>query len=540
MKLLELAKKNLQEFISVREALELISTTQKTPLSYVATFLISQGFETNVSTYNADKYYVIHSDDDWNWGKFQYTDSILSALAENDKYKENFVFDETDIPENLKDTYWKRSELYTLDVIKNLSLDYYFRAEDIKNIVANRSLNLEDFESKDIFSDHDVKKLLKIGITSYIPDEVKKLSIIDEFVTSILNFFDFNFDGGFEIKKDDLKQFLSDHKIIIKGFNDFLPKRLQLNNKNIWEANYLNLQLNDFPDSATIDTDPSFYEFSDLPFEPEQQFLKEKEVPLLYLNDTLTRIEASCIISGDNPAEIIEIQDNSMLLASYKQFINAKSLVESAINLCTLTEYSDIGIATHEFKTFLASKKILINGFNDSLEEKDYLEELTEQIQRQLIYISQIENEVGFYHGVSYQNLNDENFDKLLEAQCDESVKLKAEKGILEQKNLFLEQKLEKSKLEIERLNTFIKGSSQAGNEIVHNLHSITPEQEIPNVRQRNNVLKIISILSEMAGLPPEPFTAFNMMDAHATQNSKEIPSKHTIADWLKRAKDSN
>ena len=199
-----------------------------------------------------------------------------------------------------------------------------------------------------------------------------------------------------------------------------------------------------------------------------------------------------------------------------------------------------MGIATHEFKTFLASKKIFIDSFNDSLDKKDCIEELTEQIQRQLIYISQVENEVGFYHGISYQNLNDENFDKLLDAQCDESVELKAEKGALEQRNLFLKQKLEKSQLEIEKLNALLEGYPQPNDMVVKNQDNISPEQEIPNSRQRNNVLKILSILSQMAELPHEPFTAFNMLEAFAIQKNKDIPSKHTVADWLKKARDSN
>lgn len=538
MKLLELAKKNLQEFISVREALELISTTQKTPLSYVATFLISQGFETNVSTYNADKYYVIHSDDDWNWGKFQYTDSILSALADNDKYKEIYVFDESDIPENLKDTYWKRSELYNLNLIKNLSLDYYFRAEDIKNIVGNRSLTLDELESNDSFSDDEVRKLLKRGIPSYLPSSLEKFSQIDDFVKSIIDFFECDFDKGLIIQKDELKELLFKLQIIIKGFNDNLSKSSQQGVSNIWDDNYLSILLSDTFDKENSHDDLSIFELPNL--QPEPQLVHTKEVPLLYLNDTLTVIEASCIISGDNPAEILEIQDNPTLLASYKKFRNAKSLIESAFNLRTLIEYTNMGIATHEFKTFLASKKIFIDSFNDSLDKKDCIEELTEQIQRQLIYISQVENEVGFYHGISYQNLNDENFDKLLDAQCDESVELKAEKGALEQRNLFLKQKLEKSQLEIEKLNALLEGYPQPNDMVVKNQDNISPEQEIPNSRQRNNVLKILSILSQMAELPHEPFTAFNMLEAFAIQKNKDIPSKHTVADWLKKARDSN
>ena len=188
----------------------------------------------------------------------------------------------------------------------------------------------------------------------------------------------------------------------------------------------------------------------------------------------------------------------------------------------------------------MKSRKIIIDGFNNNLDGKDCLEELTEQIQRKLVYISQIENEIGFYQNLSHHPLSDADFDKLLEAKNGEEFRLKSDKGILEQKVLLLEKKLESSQAEIDKLNTILSKYTQSSDELIQSLDSITPEQEIPHPRKRNNVLRIISILYEMAGLPPEPFTAFNMMEAHATQNSKEIPKKDTTTDWLKKARDSN
>lgn len=540
MKLLDLAKKNLQEYISVREVLELIAITQQTPISYVAVFLISQNFDANISTYDVDRFFIVNSNDDFNWGVFPYTNSILSNLADNEIYKDAFTFSGNDLPENLENTYWKRKELYNLELIKNLSLDFYFRVQDIKIIAQHTSFDSKEFESKELFSDSDVKKLLKNGISSYMPGSAEKYNLIDDFVLSSLGFFECNFDNGFEIKRDDLEKLFFDNQIIIKGFNDFPPKSHQSNNKNIWDANYLNLQLNDYPDSAIIDIDLSFYEPGNLDSESEQTHTETKEIPLFYLNDTLTVIEASCIISGDNPAEIIAIQDNQTLLASYERFINAKSLVDSAIKLRTLTKYTDIDILTYEFKTFLKSRKIVIDGFNNNLDVKDCLEDLTEQIQRQSVYISQIENEIGFYQSFSHRSLSDADFDKLLEAENGEAFRLRGDKGVLEQKVLVLEKKLESSQAEIEKLNTILSKYTQSSDELIQSLDSITPEQEIPHPRKRNNVLRIISILYEMAGLPPEPFTAFNMMEAHATQNSKEIPKKDTTTDWLKKARDSN
>jgi TolA-binding protein len=60
----------------------------------------------------------------------------------------------------------------------------------------------------------------------------------------------------------------------------------------------------------------------------------------------------------------------------------------------------------------------------------------------------------------------------------------------------------------------------------------LTPEQEIPHSRQRGNVRKIIAVLVDMARLPSEPYTAFNMLDAHAQANGMELPSKDTTTKW--------
>lgn len=377
MKLLELAKKNLQEFISVRETLELISTTQQTPLSYVATFLISQSFETNISTYDADKYYVIHSNDNWNWGQFEYTSSILSTLAENDKYKESFVFDGTDIPENLKDTYWKRSELYNLNLIKDLSLGCYFRAEDIKNIVGNRSLNLDEFESNDNFSDDEVRKLLKSGIPSYFPSSVEKFSQIDDFVKSIIDFFECDFNKGLIIQKDELKELLFKLEIIIKGFNDFLPKSYQSNNKNIWDANYLNLQLNESLDLATIDIDFSFHELADFPFESEQNLYKEQlslqlplHIKILAMNDYFSIVESACFISFDEPEKIqayIDSGDFTYDAWRYGEHIQAVKVIENGIRANNLDIEKDGMIPRASLQQFLFERNHVITDFNDNL-----------------------------------------------------------------------------------------------------------------------------------------------------------------------------
>lgn len=528
MKLIELAKKNLQEYISVKETLELISSTQQTPLSYVATFLISQSFEKDIPTYDADKYYSIHSNDDWNWGMFQYTNSILSNLADNEIYKDVFTFSGNDLPENLENTYWKRKELYNLELIKNLSLDFYFRVQDVKIIAQHTSFDSNEFESKELFSDSDVKKLLKNGISSYMPGSAEKYNFIDDFVLSSLGFFECNFDNGFEIKRDDLKKIFFDNQIIIKGFNDFLPKSSQ-SNSNIWDAHYLNILKNDVPDLMEIDSD--IYLSESINFGDQPTCQEVKKYPLFFKNDVFTVQEAACLISNYESHDIYDKSRQVAWLNKNPKYVEAENFIYSALRggLFEEIEPEFYIVKSEILKNFLSSKEIFIDGFNQGLTTQKYTEFCKPLIQKA---------------EPSTEHLNAEIL-RLSQIITEKDIEIKKLKQDVEKEksssfNSWLDQaKAEKEANELqERIKKLEEGQVAEGTK--ENYSDITPEQEIPNARQRNNVLKIISILSEMADLPPEPFTAFNMMDAHATQNGKEIPSKHTIADWLKRAKDSN
>lgn len=386
LKLLDLAKKNLREFISIREALEVLSTTQQTPLSYVAAFLISQSFETNISTYNADKYYVIHSNDDWNWGKFEYTYSILTKLADDEEYKHALIFDENNIPEDVTNTYWKRSELYNLDLIKNLSIDSYFRAEDIKNIVGNRTLNLENFESNDYFSDDDVKQILKTGIPSYLTFNLEKLSLIDNYVSSILVFFDCSYDKGFTIKKDELKRLFINHKIIIKGFNDNLSQSNPLESSNIWDAHYLNILKDDAPDLEVQDYelfDDSFTNYLDesepscIQDENNKQQLANQfplHIKILAMNDFFTVVESACFISLDEPEKMQTHIDSGDLVYNawnYGEHIQAVKIIENGIRANKLDIEADGMIPRESLQRFLCGRNHVITGFNDNLSKLD-------------------------------------------------------------------------------------------------------------------------------------------------------------------------
>jgi hypothetical protein len=533
LKLLDLAKKNLREFTSTREVLEVLATTQQTPLSYVAAFLISQSFETNIPTYNADKYYVIHSNDDWNWGKFEYTYSILSKLADDEKYKHALIFDENDIPEDFTNTYWKRSELYNLDLIKDLSIDSYFRAEDIKNIIGNRSLNLGNFESNDYFSDNDVKQILKNGIPSYLPHNMEKLALIDDYVTSILVFFDRDFDNRFSIQKDELKQLFFNQQIIIKGFNDDLSKSNPSENSNIWDAQYLNILKDDVPDlkidgyELFEDSITNYLNESELIKDLKENTSKqiENQIPLhikiLAMNDYFTVIESACFISFDEPEKIqayVDSGDFTYDAWRYGEHIQAVKVIENGIRANNLDIEDDGMIPRVSLQRFLYERNHVISGFNDN--------------QSLLILPRYGDPSIGYASPESYQKERAQLLKELKQLESElEQEKLQSSLLILDNQS---------SLSETNQLKARITELEAAQPKPIDSDVQLSPEQEIPNSRQRNNILRIISILSQMADLPPEPFSAFNVLEAYADQNNKEIPSKHTVADWLKKARDSN
>jgi hypothetical protein len=490
LKLLELAKKNLQEFIGVREALELISNTQQTPLSYVATFLISQNFEANISTYDADKYYVIHSNDNWNWGQFEYTSSILSALADNDKYKAAYVFDTNDIPENLKDTYWKRSELYSLNVIKDLSLDCYLRAEDIKNIIGSRTLNLDEFKSNENFSDSEVKKLLKSGIPTYIPSNVDKFSLIDDFVNSITDFFECDFDKGLIIHKVELKELLSKFQIIIKGFNDYSFQSSQLENSNIWDENYLAIVASDLF-SKTEDIFVSIESFKDEGdrFHIEEDFSVYSKI--LLMNEYFSVVEAACLISKDDPNKVQALIDNNDLSYDawhYGEHIQAMKVIKDAISINRL-DMANEGISKVSLQVFLFEKNYIVAGFNDNL---------------------------PMYKGIVNISALGANYHTLLE------------------ENEFLRQQLEKKEDEIQELITKLKIQTSES--------TIIEESKLKSTRAENNVAKLILTLSSMAKIDvTKPYSPYESLRVEADLlGIDKFPSDENIAGWLKKANNQN
>ncbi|OCA07214.1 hypothetical protein XM61_18575, partial [Acinetobacter pittii] len=171
MGLLELAKRNLDEYISIIETINFLAITKNTPVKYVALFLLSQRFETDISTYEVDKYYIVQSNDEYNWGVFNQTNNILRKIAEIDDPLDLYyeINKESNVLnyDELAQYYWKRSDLFNYKLMNSLRIDWFFRLKDIQDFVGYGSHSIDEYNRLEIFSDDAVKNLLKSCVPSY-------------------------------------------------------------------------------------------------------------------------------------------------------------------------------------------------------------------------------------------------------------------------------------------------------------------------------------------------------------------------------------
>ena len=283
VKLLDLAKKNLEEYISIVDVISILAKTQNTPIKYVGTFLLSQKFEEDIATYFCDKFYVIHDNDDYNWGKFNDTNQVLLEISENDELEDAFTFHKKNISILLSSSYWKLSDLYNLKLFRDLSVDFYFGIKKIVHLVKNKKLPIEKFENIEELTIDEVKELLGEDHRTYLKNDQEN-SIISEFVESLqrcFNYFDLNSNFDLVIDKKLLKTVLSENGIIINGFNDDLDAQVQ--NNNVWDLGYLsqleseNWNVNEDQEDHIEISDIFYLEDS---FSEENK--KQNEYPLYY------------------------------------------------------------------------------------------------------------------------------------------------------------------------------------------------------------------------------------------------------------------
>jgi len=480
LKLLELAKKNLEEYISIVDVISILAKTQNTPIKYVGTFLLSQKFEEDIATYFCDKFYVIHDNDEYNWGKFTDTNHFLLEISENEELEDAFTFHEKNISTLLSTSYWKQSDLYNLKLFHKLKIDFYFRVKKLIDLIKNKKLPVEKFENIEELTIDEVKELLGEDHRAYLKNDQENF-IISAFVESLqrcFNYFDLNSNFEIVIEKDHLKTILSENGIIINGFNDDLDEQVQ--NHNVWDKNYL-LQLEQ-ECSVVIADHTDELEFSDDIY-LEDSFLeenqKQNEYPLYYKNCTFTVQEVACLLSGYTPISVDGKWNYVPWLKENPKFQEALDFVWSAVRGNIFDEiYADyFVIKSEKLKDFLATREKFIDGFNKHLEplEKDQIEE----------------------SNLMLDHLKKEN---------------------------------EGFRMELLEKEQKIKG--------LEIIQTTQDESKLGNTRAENNVTKLLLVLAKMAGIninKPHSIHESLLVQAELLGIDR-FPSDETIKKWLKKA----
>ncbi|KQW98050.1 hypothetical protein ASC84_04665 [Acinetobacter sp. Root1280] len=403
MKLLELAKKNLEDYISIIDTLNFFAFSQKTPIKHVALFLLSQKFQSDIETYKANNYFIVESTDNYDWGEFIETNNTLVSIA-NLQDPLNLIEEITSEISVLNYTelstlFWKRSNLYNNEVIKSLNIDWYFYIKDIQRIVKNGEYPLQDYQDIEWYEDFTVRNLLTSHINhSYLVTEIKNKILIEKFVESIFSYFRETLNLDYKIHHLDLKDFLLKNNIIIQSFNDTLLEENKFLPKNIWDESYIYAL--EIPNNE-IDLEPV------IDLDIEVKYGTENSYPMYYKSDVFTPIEAACVISGSDP-EVAQFEKNYIpWRKANPEFVQAERFINSAVRnqLFDDNEEDDCLVKAEKLKHYLVEKGIIIEGFNDILPKQNNsfgnptiehasLEHYQQKNQKLLERIDQLEKEI--------------------------------------------------------------------------------------------------------------------------------------------------
>ncbi|MHA3079316.1 hypothetical protein [Acinetobacter sp. ANC 5502] len=220
--------------------------------------------------------------------------------------------------------------------------------------------------------------------------------------------------------------------------------------------------------------------------------------PLFYLNETFTLIEASCILSGDNPISMKRCFHDTNFDQNYPSFNEAYNFINAAV---WAGKFPDDGIPSALLKTYLQSKGKIITGFNDQMSETSNNE------------FPQKEEK--------YENI-------IFSLELDIAI----EKNKVEQ----LEKQLQEKDAEIAHLQDQLQSKEK---ELLRLSETQTSEQESKlHPRAENNVSKLILVLAEMAKIDVSvPYGNYQSIKIQAELlDIDKFPSDENIAGWLKKA----
>lgn len=159
----------------------------------------------------------------------------------------------------------------------------------------------------------------------------------------------------------------------IKSLNLFDENLPELNPSLIpmWDENYLNILNADDPDSKEMDFD-AFVDDNFL-YTKYDESNKPKKLPLYFKNNTFTPQEVACLISGYHPNQVGDNWNKVAWLNLNPEFDEALDFTFSALRggLFNEIDVDCFVISSDELKSFLNSKDIIIEGFNDNLSTQE-------------------------------------------------------------------------------------------------------------------------------------------------------------------------
>jgi len=149
----------------------------------------------------------------------------------------------------------------------------------------------------------------------------------------------------------------------------------------IWDAHYLNILQNDVPDLIEIDSD--IYLSESINFEDQPTCQEIKKYPLFFKNDVFTVEEAACLISDYETLDIYDKSRKVVWRNENPRYVEAVNFIYSALRGGLFEEIDDelYVVRAEILKTFLSSKDIFIDGFNEKdspASNNDNLTELAE------------------------------------------------------------------------------------------------------------------------------------------------------------------
>ncbi|MDV2438019.1 hypothetical protein QR665_00665 [Acinetobacter gerneri] len=197
----------------------------------------------------------------------------------------------------------------------------------------------------------------------------------------------------------------------------------------IWDTNYLNILKNDVPDLIEIDSD--IYLNESINFEDQRAYQEVRNYPLFFKNDVFTVQESACLISNYDPYLVGNKSREVVWLNENPRYAEAESFIYSALRGGLFEEIEDefYVVRAEILKTFLSSKDIFIDGFNDGASANPTNENLVENTQLKNT-IANLQLDVAIEQA-TVKELNEE-IEKLKTERLEKDQKIKE----LEQLNL--------------------------------------------------------------------------------------------------------